>query len=304
MKKIKKAVLIFGYGCNNNCQFCLNSNKRNIYSEKSTNELKAEMKVMKKKGVSYLEIIGGEPTTRKDIVELIKFASELGFENISMATNGRRFAYYEFAEKIVEAGITDLIFSIHGHNDDLHDSLTRSEDSFNQLRKGIENIKKLGLERIGTNTTIVKQNYKHLEDIGNLILDLGVKNAEFIFVDPTYGAAKDDFESLVPKISEAAPYIKKCLDLGEGIRHWDVRYVPLCYFVDYLDHVSELKEVVNFETKHIAPDFYNPDVEGNRRDISRIKPKKCKDCKLYDKCEGIWKEYLKKNGDKELKPVI
>jgi len=26
-------------------------------------------------------------------------------------------------------------------------------------------------------------------------------------------------------------------------------------------------------------------------------------CKLYNTCEGIWKEYLKNYGDKELKPI-
>ena len=33
------------------------------------------------------------------------------------------------------------------------------------------------------------------------------------------------------------------------------------------------------------------------------KTKKCKGCKLFNQCEGIWKEYLKHYGDKELKPV-
>ncbi|PIU75150.1 MAG: hypothetical protein COS76_02280, partial [Candidatus Portnoybacteria bacterium CG06_land_8_20_14_3_00_39_12] len=84
---------------------------------------------------------------------------------------------------------------------------------------------------------------------------------------------------------------------------WDIRYVPLCYFQNYLNQISELQEVRIFQTEHIAPDFYDPDVEKNRAEVGRAKTKRCQGCKLYQKCEGIWKEYLKHYGDKELKKV-
>jgi len=37
--------------------------------------------------------------------------------------------------------------------------------------------------------------------------------------------------------------------------------------------------------------------------VGRAKTKRCEGCNLYDRCEGIWKEYLKYYGDKELLPV-
>jgi MoaA/NifB/PqqE/SkfB family radical SAM enzyme len=304
-EKIKKTVIIAGYQCNNNCRFCLNTNKRNLVN-KTTDQIKREMVLVRNKGFTYLELIGGEPTIRPDIVELIKFARQLKFENITMATNGRLFAYQEFAKKIISAGLTDLIFSIHGHNSKLHDSLTRVKGSFNQLMKGIKNAQALGLKRLGTNTTIVKQNYRFLKKTGQLILKLGFRNSEFIFVDPTYGAAYDNFLKFVPKVSQAAPYIHQCLDLGKNKSiHWAIRYVPLCYFTDYLRQISELYELEIFQqTQHLAPDFVNLDVEDSRKKIGRTKTKRCEGCKLYDKCEGIWKEYLKYYGDKELQPII
>jgi hypothetical protein len=41
-----------------------------------------------------------------------------------------------------------------------------------------------------------------------------------------------------------------------------VRYVPLCYFEDYLENnISELKEIeIYSNVTHSAPDFYNADV--------------------------------------------
>jgi len=308
-KKIKKTVIFAGYKCNNKCIFCINWDKRNIPG-RTTPEIKKEMVGARDRGSTYLEIIGGEATIRLDIIELISFAKDLGFETIMMSTNGRMYSYEKFAEEIINAGLNSLVFSIHGHTAKLHDSLTQVEGSFKQLKKGIGNIKKIKKElnlriNLGSNTCIVKQNYKHLPQIGKYIHGLGIDNAEFIFVDPNYGAAFDFFDKLVPKISQIAPFVHQCLDIGKknNAAHWHIRYVPLCYFTDYLDQVSELQEVETFKTEHIAPDFYNPNAEEGRRCIGRAKTKRCKGCLLYDKCEGIWKEYLKHYGDKELNKI-
>ncbi len=304
MKKIKKTVIIIGYQCNNHCKFCIDANKRELVN-KSTQQIKQEMVGARKRGTTYIELIGGETTIRPDALELVGFAKQLGFKTINMATNGRMFSYPEYTQKMIKAGLTDIIFSIHGHNSKLHDSLTQSKGSFEQLKKGLANFKKLGFNKIGSNTTIVKQNYKYLPQIGQFIFDQGIRNSEFIFVDPSYGAAYDNFNQLVPKISQMAPYVKKCLEIGKRnkLPHWAIRYVPLCYFQDYLNQVSELQEVKTFETEHLAPDFENFSVEESRKIVGREKPEKCKECKLFNQCEGIWKEYLKHYGDKELKPV-
>lgn len=308
--QIKKTVIFAGYHCNNRCTFCINYDKREIHSP-SFSEVKKEIVSAKKRGSAYLEIIGGEPTARADIISLIKFAKELNFNTIMIATNGRMLSYEDFARTILKAGLNSLVFSIHGHTAKLHDSLTQVPGSFEQLNKGVQNVQKIIKELnlkviLGTNTTIVKQNYKYLPQIGEYIRNLGLYNAEFIFVDPSYGGAYNDFKGIVPKISDITPYIHKCLDIGKKykIPHWHIRYVPLCYFQNYLDNISELQEIQNFSNiEQIAPDFYNPNASENRKTIGRSKPEKCLGCKLYVQCEGIWKEYLKHYGDGELNPV-
>lgn len=300
---IKKTVIITGYNCNNKCKFCIDDDKRHL-REKTTEEIIAEMIEAKIRKRSYLEIIGGEQTIRPDILYLVKTAKKLKFKTIAMATNGRMLAYTDFAEKLIQAGLTSIIFSIHGHNGKLHDSITRVNGSFQQLINGIMNVKKMKFKNIGSNTTIIKENYIFLPKIGKFLFTLGIKNSEFIFVDSNYGAAKNHFDKLVPKISIAAPYIRKCLDIGKknNVPHWHIRYVPLCYFRDYKEQISELYEVKKFQSEHLAPDFKNFEVEDSRKEIGRIKTKKCERCCDKNACEGIWKEYFKHYGDKELKP--
>jgi len=286
---MKKTVVIMGYVCNNNCIFCCNAGK---HAENSTKEVLKDIAKARKQGSTYLELIGGEPTIRKDIFLIVSFAKRLGFETTMFATNGRMFSNKDFAQKIIKKGLNHIVFSIHGHNPELHDSITQVPGSFNELIQGIVNVK--GLAEIGTNTTIVAQNYRNLPDIGRKILELNVQNSEFIFVDPTHGAARHNFSEIVPTYEEVQPYVKELLDLGKSQTHWHIRYYPLC-FVDRKHHnqISELHEKEIFETEHIAPDFINRTVYENRKNISRQKILKCKTCDLD--CEGYWKEYVKQS---------
>lgn len=302
-KKIKKTVIVTGYSCNNRCGFCYNIHKRGL-PDRATGEIIKEIADARNRGSNYLEIIGGEETIRADIIDIVKFAEKLGFETIAMATNGRMFSNADFARQITAAGLNHVIFSMHGHNAKLHDGLTDVKGSFGQLLEGIRNTQGLAVQ-IGSNTTIVKQNYKFLADIGNLLYKLGIRNAEFIFVDPSRGGAYEHFDEFVPRVSEAAAFIRKCLDIGKnkGIIHWHIRYVPLCYFLDYRDQISELNEVKKFDSEHVAQDFRNTNVELSRKEVGRIRPKKCRGCAEYNNCEGLWKEYYKHYGDKELRPV-
>lgn len=306
IKKLKKLVIFLGYSCNNNCIFCINSQKRNKIEDKSVKEIIKEIYLAaKKEKIDIIEFIGGETTIREDFFKIIQTAKKLKIPDIVIATNGRAFSDINFAKRAIKSGLSTIIFSIHGHNSTLHDSLTRAKGSFKELIKGINNLKKIGFTNINANTTVVKQNYKYLPKIAKLYVKLNIRNVEYIFVDPQYGGAFERFYELVPKISEVAPFMKKALEIGikNGFDQWKVRYVPLCYFNEYINNISEINEARLFKSKHWAPDFKNDNVVKSRKVFARIKTKKCKLCKLYKLCEGIWKEYVRKYGDKELKPI-
>ena len=302
--RLQKLVLFTGFSCNSHCHFCIDLNKRDL-PDKSTGQIVAEMVQARGEGVEYLEIIGGEATIRGDFLPLVRTARKLGFRDIVVVTNGRMLSYPEFARETVEAGVTDIVFSIHGPDAKLHDDLTFAPGAFDELLRGVANVRARGLKRVFANCTVVKQNMARLPEIGRLLLKLDIHHVEFIFVDPTYGGAYSNFKGLVPRISEAAPFMRETLDLGRahGIFDWVVRYVPLCHFPDYLEQISEIREVATFRTRHWAPDFRNEDVGPSRQAAGREKTERCAGCSLYDSCEGIWQEYIKRYGDEELTPI-
>lgn len=303
-EKKLKIVLFTGYACNNNCAFCIDADKRAL-PQKTTAELLRETALAARKGAYILEIIGGEATIRPDFTRVVAAAKRLGIPQVACATNGRLFADPAAARRIVRSGVDALIFSVHGPDARTHDALTRAPGSFAQLKAGLANLRALGFKKIGGNTTVVKQNMAALPAIAKFYIANRIPNVEYIFVDPNYGGAKNDFERLVPRISKAAPYMRRALALGRaaGCGEWKARYVPLCHFRDCLDQISELNERELFLTEHWAPDFKNTDAIGSRAAVGRRRPARCRGCLLYAACEGIWNEYLRRYGDAELKPV-
>ncbi|MEI7482460.1 MAG: radical SAM protein [Elusimicrobiota bacterium] len=302
--KMLKIVLFTGYACSNRCVFCIGADKRNLRG-RTTKELLASVYAAKKKGADILEIIGGEATIRPDFAALVRAAKDIGIREVVCATNGRVFSDMSMAGAIVGAGIDELIFSIHGPSAAVHDKMTASPGSFAELKKGLANLKKLGFKRISGNTTVVKGNMRSLPEIARFYVRLGIRNVEYIFVDPNYGGARNDFDELVPRISAAAPHMRSALRIGltAGFDQWKVRYVPLCHFIGYEAQISEMNERVNFLTEHWAPDFKNTDAIGSRSAVGRRRTAVCKGCARLHVCEGIWVEYLKHYGDGELRPI-
>lgn len=294
-----------GYECNNHCIFCYAADKRKTFKPMTTAKIKNELKKGIERGCSSVDLNGGEPTIRKDIFELVRYAKQLGYETVAVTTNGRMFSYKEFAKKIVKCGLDSAVLSIHGHTSQLHDCLTRVNGSFNQLFEGLKNLKEIKPDLyICTNTTITKFNYKFLPQIAENNIRLGADACEFIFVHPR-GDALKNFDKVVPTLSEIEPFIKPTIEVGKkySIKHFVMRYFPLCFMQGEEDSLSELKALKSLREQHIGPEFCDLEVEKGRMLVGRTKGSVCVNCKSNNKCEGIFKEYADRIGFKELKPM-
>jgi len=89
-----------------------------------------------------INFTGGELTIRKDIFDIISY-DKGKVKNVRITTNGRLLSYKWFTKKIVDAGLTGAIFSLHGIDAKTHDYLTSANGSFEQIIKGLENLSEL-----------------------------------------------------------------------------------------------------------------------------------------------------------------
>jgi MoaA/NifB/PqqE/SkfB family radical SAM enzyme len=268
------------------------------FGNKEKKELLGSIKdsAKKYKGIVFT---GGEPTIRKDILDLVAFAKRSGYKNIQIQTNGRMFAYMDFCKKIVNAGATEFSPALHGHTAELHDYLTGCNGAFIQTVAGIKNLKKLD-QLVLTNTVIVKSNYRHLPEIAKLLVWLGADQMQFAFVH-ALGSAKDNFDRIVPRKSLVAPYVQKALDVaGKAGKMVMVEAMPYCLMRGYENYLAELKMP---ETKVYDLDMVIKDFAKVRRDEGKLKRAECKKCAYFSVCEGPWREYPEAFGWNEFVPV-
>lgn len=293
----KRADIKLGYLCNNNCWFCVVADKRQ-QGNKNTKQIKKELKEAKKR-CNEVVFTGGEATIRQDILKLVHYAKTIGFKTIQIQTNGRMLSYLPFCKDLIKAGANEFSPAIHGHTPKLHDSLTRSKGSFKQTMQGIKNLKKLK-QPITTNTVVTKQNYEYLPQIARMLVSLGVDQFQFAFVHAN-GNAWKNFESIVPKMSSAAPYIHKGLDIGIKAKiSCMAEAMPYCMMKGYEKYISEnyipLTELWELNRKDL--DFLK-----TKKTLGKIKFKQCEGCKYNQICEGPWKEYPERMGTQEFRAV-
>ncbi|MCX8189719.1 MAG: radical SAM protein [Candidatus Diapherotrites archaeon] len=297
---LKKVEILVNWQCNQRCIFCSVGHK--LVSDgraKSWLEIKKDLEFAKRCGADIISFSGGEPTIRKDLFEAIRYAKKLGFEVIEIQTNGCMLKYRNYAKKIFDLGVNRVLVSIHAPNAKLEDFLTQTKGSFDDKVAGLKNLEDLGIEK-RTSTVINTYNYEKLPEMAAFLLKFkkNTKSYHLNFAIPD-GFAKQDFERMVPRIDEAASYIKEACDilLKEGGKPFLHNMYP-CILPSYTNIMSELT-VTN--TILIGPKF-RADIQKNRQKY-RSKGANCKKCKYFLLCVGPFKEYTRVRGFSEFKPI-
>jgi len=298
MESYKRVDIKTGFLCNNNCEFCVQADNK-YKKNRSLEDIKSDLKETRKR-CRGLVLTGGEVTIRDDFLDIVSFAKELGFSTIQIQSNGRMFSNLDFCKKTIAAGATEFSPALHGYCKEQHNYFTKAAGSFQQTVKGIKNLKSLGAIVL-TNTVIVKSNYMDCHKIAKLLVKLNVDQFQFAFVH-AMGNAWKNFESTVPRISLAAPYIQKGLQVGiiAGKRVM-TEAIPYCHMQGFEDYIAE-KIIPETEIRGKKTQNTN-DYTKQRQEHGKTKFSQCIECKYDNVCEGPWREYAEKYGNEEFVPV-
>ncbi len=287
-----------GWLCNNHCIFCVQGRKREIYGNKSTDEVKRLLEEARQDTDSVV-FTGGEVTIRKDLIDLVKFAKSLGFRRIQIQTNGRMLAYKKLCEDLIDAGANEFSPALHGHTPELHDYLVSAKGAFRQTVRAIRNLRELD-QLIMTNTVIVKSNFRHLPEIARLLVALQVDQFQLAMVHPL-GTAAENFYRVVPRFALLRPYLHKALKIGikAGVIVM-TEAVPYCFMQGLEPYVAER---IMPRTKIMEGHLTVEDYTVHRLTEGKMKGPQCKQCIMNPMCEGPWREYPEHYGFDEFIPI-
>jgi MoaA/NifB/PqqE/SkfB family radical SAM enzyme len=133
-------------------------------------------------GKPIIILTGGEPLLRSDIFDIARYGTDLGMRMV-MALNGTLITE-TVARQLVEAGIQRISVSLDGSSAETHDRFRQVEGAFEGTLRGIDLLKKAGME-FQINTTITKTNLDQIPAIQQLAVSLGAVAHHIFLLVPT-----------------------------------------------------------------------------------------------------------------------
>jgi heme b synthase len=189
--------------CNLECIHCRRLEVAAELSKRdlSTAQAKSFIRTLPDTGKPILVFSGGEPLKRPDIFDLAAFARDLGLPT-ALATNGTLLTD-AVAEQIVSSGIRRVSVSFDGPDPESHDHF-RGAGAFRAAVEGFQVLTRRGIPT-QINSTIARHNFRKLDNLYNLALDLHAAALHlFMLVPVGCGMELPDSIKLTPEEYESA----------------------------------------------------------------------------------------------------
>lgn len=256
--------------CNSNCIFCPDSEQQRKKPQyRNIEELERIISLINP-NIPFLTITGGEPTLHRDFNKIVESCRDhLPNTELTILTNGRMFAYWDFTKEFAESvnKRCKVSIPIHASTSCDHNSISQVPGSLEQTMAGILNLINLGIH---TQVRIVvnKQNYKHLLEISKMIFrELpGVSEVIFMTLEMLGNALKN-------KEMVWINYDQVRKDLHESVVFLLAHYIKVLLY--------------NFPLCYLDEDFWGL----SQKSISTYKrmfPEECNSCRFVADCGGFF----------------
>lgn len=161
--------------CDLACWYCFAyAKKENYVYEPSREQIREMLKLLRAEKpvpANAVQLTGGEPTLRKDLIEIIKMAKEEDFDHVQLNTNGINLSKNpELAKNVREAGVNSIYLSFDGVSEN-----TNPKNHW-EIPVILKNCREHGIGIVLVPTVIRSRNDHEIGDI----LRFGFRNIEVI----------------------------------------------------------------------------------------------------------------------------
>jgi len=142
--------------CNLNCPICINNTPSMGFVFDPPMEYFDKMfrQLSEYDPVPAVQLFGGEPTVREDLLEIIELSKSYGLPT-RVVTNGLKLADEDYCRKLVETRATILI-AFDGTDPETYRVLRGNEKSLQLKQKALENIRKVGGAKVALMMCVAK----------------------------------------------------------------------------------------------------------------------------------------------------
>lgn len=230
----RRGVVWLGQTCNLHCQFCYFIDKihQQNHPEHAFMSLDKAKKIcatlVRVYGNNAIDIQGGEPTLYREIFSLLNYCREIGLIP-TLITNALLLDNKDTCIKFKEAGLRDLLISVHGLGD-VYDNLVGKSGAHIRQMNALRSLQEAGIP-FRFNCVLSKPAIEQLPLIAELALKTGALVVNFIAFNPFEDQSQKGRRNTlnVPRYSEVKGKLTEALDIldNAGIET-NVRYFPIC----------------------------------------------------------------------------
>jgi hypothetical protein len=261
--------------CNLRCPVCFaNAAAAGYLYEPTKDEIRQMLKNLrnlKPHPCPAIQYAGGEPTVRKDIVELIEMAKEEDFTHVQIATNGIRLAKREnLASELKAAGLNTVYLSFEGVTPEPYIQ-NKGRNLLPDKLQAIENCRKAGLGIVLVPTLVKGVNDDQVGEIIKFAFD----NNDIIYgvnFQPVSFSGRTPSEHVEEQRITIPDFVQIIEDETDGQVPKSAFYPPssvepIAEFISLLDNEDSAKVTLNcHEHCGIATYVFREKTEGTGKD--------------------------------------
>jgi MoaA/NifB/PqqE/SkfB family radical SAM enzyme len=208
----KNAVNVFFHiltQCNLKCSHCYINPDQHGREILSIDEIRAWLEVFSHKSRrANVIFLGGEPTLHPQLSDAVRHARDLGYESVTIDTNG--YLFHDILDRVSPDEVDFFSFSLDGPNPRVNDAI-RGRGVYEKCVSGIQKARERGF-RASLIYTVSAANIHELDNMPSLLVDLGIDRF-FIQVIGIRGESaqkgglqltRDQWQTVVPAAAQKA----------------------------------------------------------------------------------------------------
>jgi MoaA/NifB/PqqE/SkfB family radical SAM enzyme len=292
---MRRIEISLGGRCNTACVFCPTTYMGDKPAMQLA-EIGLKLRTYRIRGYDEVVFSGGEPTISKDLVQAIKLARQAGYKRVGIFTNLLMLSYDRFLDRLMDAGLNKLDFSLYTYGTEAYSEMTRIPQSFDFVLKAIENLKGKRLA-LTAYLLMTSKSKKELPAMAGLALSLPLEEINFSYISTT--ELPPEQKHLSVRFRQILPPLSAAIAKAKGVPSVNILRIPPCALgvLREFYHNERMDDII----------VVDKDCDFHVRDESlavMVKPDRCKTCSKNDICPGIIKDYLDRHGGEELDPII
>lgn len=292
--------LDLGNVCNLACRYCCLERDQQYFA--TTRDVLETARRAAAHGLRKVALIGGEPTIRKDLREVVGSLRAMGYDEIVLTTNGLVLAWPEYVDDLAARGVTTVHLSLDDFEAPTQAALAQNERAPDLVLRAFENLMARPQVRLYLYAVLTGLNLPHVGDYLRRVHEAAARHGHtpavvLAGVKPQ-ARALEHRDTIVPPADLAAATVREAVALGDELGvPVAFKNLPPCLLPDL--EARSLDACLVERRLDLATGQRLPAL----RNAWYVQGPECPRCARVGTCEGVHRNYVQEAGWGEFHPL-